>query len=177
MKKKAKGFFPFGYVSVPSTDPGTILNFIWCFNEVGKEAIGVAFAPSATPNNDLRNLLARAAIDDQGKLIPCEGVLNEKSFQCCGPFRIRIGKERCIFHTVNWTRKTGGMRAFLILGARDCGHALAMLRGLHKKDGSKRKGLLASDTIKMVLEFENLFEKGQMRPQKDFEFAYAKKGS
>jgi hypothetical protein len=179
VKKKGKGFVPCGYVTLPTGDPAEKCHLIWCFNEVGKEAIGVVFAPARTPKDELREGLANAVRRAPNMLFQCEGVLNKDPLQCCGPFRVPIGTDMHIFHTVHWSLdpgKSGNMRAFLLLGARDCEHALRMLWGLHKVPKKGGKGMLASDTIKMVLEFEDLLGENILMPRRDFIFTYAKMG-
>lgn len=165
----------FGFVTLATDDPKKLAHLIWCYNKVGREAIGVVFAPVEVSLDELKAGLVESVLRAPERLFECEGVLNKKPLQCTGPFPVIVGDEAIRLFVVNWCIG-GAMRAFLIFGARDRENAMRPIHNWYLASKEKKiKGMtvLASATIQSIVEFEDLGT-GALQPKKDFKFARAK---
>lgn len=165
----------FGFVTLATNDPKMLAHLIWCYNKVGREAIGVVFAPSNAPVQELKMALVDSVSRAPERLFECEGVLNKKPLQCTGPFPVVVGDEAILLFSVNWCIG-GAMRAFVVFGARDRWNAMRPIYNwflTSKKRKNKGMTVLASSAIQSIVEFEDLGT-GALRPEKDFKFVRTK---
>ena len=160
-----------GFTTFPSGDPETNIHLIWAFDEAGREALGVAYVPTAVPVEQLKPGLAAGVQQSPERLFSCAGVLNMPPLQCTGPYSVTVGDEQLTFFVVNWCIEKH-MRAFLVLGALDCEHAIRPFHNWWLKEQEKKTvgtHLIVSDTIQLVVELEDI-GLGALRPNNDFEF-------
>jgi hypothetical protein len=172
MPTTADEYQAFGFVTLATGDPKKLAHMIWCYNKVGREALGVVFAPVDVSLIELKAGLVESVLRAPERLFECEGVLNKKPLQCTGPFPVIVGGETIRPFVVNWCIG-GAMRAFLIFGADDRESAMRPIHNWYLASMKKEfKGMtvLVSETIQSIVEFEDLGT-GALQPKKDFTLA------